>query len=174
MITFLDMDGVLVDFIGAACRWYRVPQLTWDKSVDYKDTVPIICEAANISVNHFWNKLDESFWADMPLTNEGIQLLDYFDPTHTAILSSPSNHLSAHGKMLWIKKNVPELYARGNYFLGRNKVLISHNGNVLIDDDDNHVNCWYNGIVFPQVWNTAHSIRENKVLYVLEQHARLQ
>jgi len=154
---FLDMDGVLCDWTGAACRLFgRDPNkvtATWGEQYD-------ICPELGITTNELWRAVDAAgadFWADLeplPWAQELYTLCMSYGPV--SILTSPSRHPSSHvGKLAWLERHLPQ--ALGAYLMGRNKAACSHPGAVLIDDTEKNIKAWEArggfGVLFPAPWN---------------------
>jgi hypothetical protein len=162
---FLDMDGVLCDFVGAALRIHKRldaleawPKGEWD-----------IAKVLGISTEDFWATIDhhaEHFWADLqpyPWMNDLVRLLESFGIPIT-IASSPSyDPYSAAGKLMWLKRHLPQFKRR--YLLGSEKHLLAMPGTVLIDDNDDgtlrfsDAGGW--AVLFPQPWNQLSFVGES-------------
>ena len=75
---FLDLDGVLVDFIGGANKlldredpWLRVENLgKWGGEEMY-----------GLTPREFWDPMGEDFWANLEWTKEGTDILDLVEST---------------------------------------------------------------------------------------------
>lgn len=170
--VFIDLDGVLADFIssafavhGARYEESNYPRLQWS-----------IATVLGITESEFWKKIDSSapdFWPNL-------SPYEWFDDVMCAakslgvpmsFLSSPSRHPSCHyGKRQWVDKYAP----RVELILCSSKHLLAANGRVLIDDSDANIDKWRTaggaGILFPQPWNRNHHIISTKRLqYVAEQ-----
>ncbi len=154
---FLDCDGVLTSFMGDIMKHYNIPN-NFEFPKGCWDTVPMMTQYLKISGNQFWN-LPITFWSEMSKMPEADNLLDFLEtlPNEVCLLSSPANAISAHGKILWIQKYLPEYWKRGDFCLNRNKTFLSHSGSILIDDYDKNVDTFNQhggyGILFPRSWN---------------------
>ncbi|MCK4822200.1 hypothetical protein KA005_40935 [bacterium] len=151
MKWFLDMDGVIVDFIVAVIKFHNLKCTPndikgWGGMYNYWDGTE----------EEFWQPLDESFWMNLPFTPEGPEIIDLLAPFKPTILSSPVRNC-AGGKQKWIQKNLPEYYDHGRYILSPNKSILAHPGSVLIDDAEHYIDEWVaaggQGILVPQPWN---------------------
>jgi hypothetical protein len=162
---YLDMDGVLCDFVGAALRIH--------KRLDALDHWPAgewdIAKVLGISTDEFWAPIDhhaEHFWAGLepyPWLNNLVNLLESTGAPIT-IASSPSyDPYSAAGKLMWLKKHLPQFKRR--YLLGGEKHLLARPNAVLIDDNDQGVYQFHTaggwGITFPQPWNQLSFVGES-------------
>lgn len=154
-ICYLDMDGVLVDFVNGALRehGYHLPEGTvkWDFNHQLKIPDP-----------EFWGPFGRSFWSNLGWMPEGRELLTeleiMFGQDHIVILSSPCGTPGcAEGKLDWIKQHLPK-YKR-QYLLGPAKHLCASPSHILIDDYDHNVDKFrtYGGFaaLVPRSWNTA-------------------
>ena len=114
----------------------------------------------------FWD-LPESFWAYLPWTKDGHQILDLversFGKENVFIATCPTKSpASASGKMRWIQKNMPD-YAR-RFIIGPPKWLCADKDTVLIDDALHNVGQFRDaggrGILVPRLWNPRYNIHD--------------
>lgn len=175
--VFLDLDGVLVDFVSGALKSlgitnYKVPPGEYNIEK---------WEGVNISTKEFWSAIDktnEYFWAELPKypwADELVELCESYGQLF--ILTSPSrNPYCLAGKMIWVQKNFKKLQRK--IILTPHKYLCAAPNRVLIDDSNQKCEDFdaYGGktILFPQLWNTNHSLVDmDKIKYckfILDQH----
>jgi 5'(3')-deoxyribonucleotidase len=168
---FIDLDGVLADFISAAFEAHgsrydeeTYPKLQWS-----------IATVLGITEDEFWAKIDATepnFWPNIK-PYPWLKQLVY--ECHCAgakpiFLSAPSLHPSCHyGKRQWMDKHL----AGYEMVLCKSKHYMAAPGRVLIDDNDGNVEKWRAnggiGILFPQPWNKSHEFTDVRVEHVLEQ-----
>ena len=160
-ICALDLDGVLVDFVGGACNAHsmRNPYTNGQHAGVFD-----IERAWGMTNEQFWHPLNShKFWANLAWTVDGPAILQAaekaFGKSNVYILSKPCDAPeSASGKLEWIQKNMPD-YAR-RYLLGPAKEFAAHAGAVLIDDNDANIDAWRKsggvGVLVPRPWNSAH------------------
>jgi len=150
---FLDLDGVLQDFVGHTVRKLKL-------SVD-----PTNCSwdfwTPEMTTKQFWDRvsLDGSgFWRNIPTyewTENLIDLVKLYDPEFTLLTSPASCPYSWKGKRQWIQDYFGENFNR--QIMTHDKHFCAAPGRVLIDD--NEINCkrfadWGGqAILFPQSWN---------------------
>lgn len=170
---FLDMDGVLCDFIASAAKLhnYDLTANLWPAGVWDCEAVFGCADAAA-----FWKPIHEAgraFWSDMaPLEwmRELYALLIEVAPV--TILTSPSKGACCpSGKVDWLHKHFGTKFHK--YIIGSQKHLVSAPGRLLVDDADKNVNPWLaaggQAILFPQPWNTNHSLTVDRLGYVRQQ-----
>lgn len=168
-VIYLDMDGVLVDFIGHVFRLFGVDD-SKEKGEDPREQVrgwDGITEGLsrslgrNITGEELWGKIaDEGmeFWASIPWCPWGKELLEICkEVAPVVIMTTPTREpLSAAGKAAWIYKNVAD---GGMYALSPCKHLMAHSGALLIDDSDSNADNFARAggmaYLFPQTWNGA-------------------
>lgn len=148
----LDMDGVLVDFVGGAFAWHG-------KTIP--DAVPwSIWEAMGLSEREFWEPLGYDFWANLGWTEDGQDLVERLEEmagtANIAILSSPCLTAGcAEGKLAWIKRHVPQFSRQ--YLLGPAKEFAASPDRVLVDDYWHNVEkfrkCGGAAVMVPRQWN---------------------
>ena len=173
--AFLDMDGVLVNFVAGACEKLGI-------SDPYGEGSKILGKW-NMFQNtgypeHVHNAWDKSFWAQLPKMHDADAIVkmvvSYFTWDQVVIFSKPSTHPDCiAGKLEWLQKHYPRL---SNQFLfGTNKSCSAHPRAVLIDDSDKNVDQFRDAggraILYPRSWNTAFRI-ENEALNALESQLR--
>ena len=159
--TFIDLDGVLVDFVGEFLRRHKAlgGQEVHESSVDRW----AIHEVLGIHETTMWSRLeDEGFWASLELYPWSRELLFACQSLggQVAILSSPGHCPStASGKMRWAAKHLPGV----PLILAHRKDLIAGPGRVLIDDSDDNCASWTRAggraVLFPQWWNAKRAVR---------------
>jgi 5'(3')-deoxyribonucleotidase len=168
MICYLDLDGVLVDFVGGCCRVHDLPNPYLKKSSlgNFR-----IDKLWGLGAGQFWEPLNHEFWATLGWTEDGQEILEaveeLFDDVY--ILTSPSSNPEASsGKMEWVLKNIPN-YTRRTILTG-NKFLLAQKNRLLVDDHDKNIVLFekYNGkaIQVPRPWNALN--HKNTLDWVLE------
>ena len=147
--VFLDMDGVLVDFMGAVCE--------------------IIGKIPPPSVYHFFEEEREevnrqcnmAFWINLDWMHDGHDILravvKRFDPKSIYLCTAPMpNTETASGKVKWIEKNIPDYLSRWIITPVPKKILANPNS-LLIDDKDENIaefcEAGGQGILVPRPWN---------------------
>lgn len=166
MICFLDMDGILTDFVSAACKAH---------GKDYPKVFNGygLPEALGMEDNSFfWEKFcTEDFWANLDWMPDGQKILELVESTFNdiCIMTSPTrNPRCASGKLIWIEKHIPQYYRK--YFIGPRKWLAASPNKILIDDSDRNIKnfklCGGSGILVPRIWNEN---KDKKTLPYLEE-----
>lgn len=162
MKVFLDMDGVLVDFINGACRAHQVHN-PYERDPQQSAGVWDIERLVGMSVDEFWPPLGKDFWANLNWMPDGQAILaaveQKFGRDNICLLTSPCDTDGcADGKLAWIRRHLPEY--RRRYFLGPPKEFAASANRILIDDSDH--NCERFGdeggstILIPRPWNQLH------------------
>ncbi len=169
MRILLDMDGVLTDFHSASVQFHNVGECHFVEGE--WDTVNVMCKQIGINESIFWKSFNVEFWERMLWMGDGREILDTIyklvGTENVCICSSPANEVSAHGKYLWIKKNLPELYSKGNFIFNRNKGFLAHKGVCLVDDGDHNLLSFIkNGgqaIRVPRFWNCESHLKDKTI-----------
>jgi hypothetical protein len=172
---FLDMDGVLANFIAGASQLHGREGIldSWPRGVWDAPTV------FGLSSSQFWRKIDAAgadFWAELeayPWLPELLETLRWFGPV--TILSSPSLGVECpSGKLRWLRQHVHPDFR--DHLFGHQKHLCAKPGHVLIDDFDTNVTRFRehggDAVLFPQPWNSRHAI-EDRVAFVASELQRL-
>lgn len=156
MKIFLDLDGVIVDFIGGvlALHELRAPNIKHEDITSYGC---IVRKLGFQSEAEFWDETDTpKFWTELQFTPEAGTLLAFLKTYDVTLLTSPS-HKAAGPKQTWIRYSLPEFFKRGKYLIGPDKAAVAGHGKLLIDDSEENCERWVkNGgkaILFPRPWN---------------------
>jgi 5'(3')-deoxyribonucleotidase len=165
---YLDLDGVLCDFVSAAYRAhgreYHGEVLGWN-----------FFEAWGMSATQFWNGIDaigEPFWSGLspyPWAGELHRLVAKYDPEYR-VATSPSEHpSSAAGKVSWIHEHLPGVTGKRRH-LTSSKAELAKAGRVLIDDSKANCAEWCaaggRAILFPASHNGLLAPSGDVVAYV--------
>lgn len=160
---YLDMDGVIVDFVGAALALYGVSSSAQTKITSW-DGIPVLLTHAlqqQVTDQMFWARIDNAgarFWAKLEWTPWGKKVFDLccqFAPV--VLMSTPTRHpSSAAGKLEWINANMDHGWTR-RFALTPCKHHMAHPGAILIDDYDQNCSMFEEhggrAFLFPAPWN---------------------
>lgn len=115
MEIFLDMDGVVANFVAGAFEHHGIPLATDDWLERWPgqwDIMPAVREYG-ISEAAFWEPLGREFWANLDLTAEAreiVRLATEAAPGRVHFLSSPCHTPGCRdGKYDWLRKHFPNL-----------------------------------------------------------------
>lgn len=161
--VFLDLDGVLADFIGGVLKLHNLP---YSHIKDMKGSYGV-AKYLNLSEKDFWGELNKhpDFWHSLSTTKEANDLVENIyslvDSSSVYLLTSPSRNEHAYsGKYLWVKKHFPDLLPR--LILTSHKHLLADRFHILVDDSDKNCNDFKkaggNAILFPRPWNSKFSL----------------
>lgn len=152
---FLDMDGVLCDFMASA---FRVHSREFNRD-DYPIGVWEIADHWQMPVDDFWAAIhaDADFWTTIPVYPwvEELIALSRAHAKQVKILTSPAKHANCFaGKRQWWEKFIPRDI---ELIICKSKHLLAGPTRLLIDDGDHNVVPWTTAggpaILFPQPWN---------------------
>jgi len=169
---FLDLDGVLADFVGGACRihgWTRErfaakhPPGSW-----------FMQSTLQVSNTKFWRHIDEAgvdFWLGLqptPWARELVRLVEQYTKDWY-VLSAPSKHVSSYvGKLGWIRRFFGDDFDR--LLLTSHKHLLATPQSLLIDDREKTTEAFVasggHAIIFPSLHNCFHPYAADPVPYV--------
>lgn len=165
MKCLLDLDGVLVDFVGGICRAHGRPNPYADGQ---NNGLYEMAELWGISATKFWSVADAEFWAGLEMMPDGTNILtacvDVFGTENICLLTSPSmNEGATEGKVRWIYEHLPVF--RRRFMVGAAKEFCAHPGAVLVDDYDSNVAKFRlhggHAVLVPRPWNSAHAKSRN-------------
>lgn len=174
----VDLDEVLVDFRGGACRVHG-----WNREEIDQHTIALdcwdMCKPTGITVSQFWepiHNLGEQFWSLLEPLPWFDQLVDFLNTnygTNWYVVSSPSQCPSSYyGKAIWIEKYFGHQFMNYRFIPFCNKQILSKVGTLIDDRPDNvakFVQAGGDAILFPSVGNKLHHLRHNPVEYLKEQ-----
>ena len=167
---FLDLDGVIVDFISGVLEWYNIDK-QHDDMVGWND----IITASGKSTVKFWQGLDSrDFWLGLKKYEYADEILDMVSRAEadTCILTSPAFHIAGY-RQDWIQDNMPDYFTEGRYLIGPAKAYCSYQGAFLIDDSDSNCKLFdkFDGvsILFPQPWNNMREYAPDNVKWLEEE-----
>ena len=157
MEVFVDMDGVLFDFVSASIAAHGIEGFTHDDATEWD-----YFESWGLDLDQFWQGIDRqgiAFWADLepyPWFDELLSTVALYDHDFK-ICTAPSR--SAHspgGKAACLNRRVPQV-GPDRYVFTAAKHLVARPGRVLIDDNPTNCNKWEAeggaAICFPMPWS---------------------
>lgn len=160
---FIDMDGVLTDFVGAACAAHNFPN-PYDDPKNYG--IFDMDKIWGMTPRQFWEPTEaHGFWELMDKLTGADHIVEWacktFSTQRVAILTAPSLGLRCvQEKRNWVRRNYPELVDQ-IIFTGA-KQFLAHGTTLLIDDRDKNVTGFRaaggNAVLYPQLWNSMYDL----------------
>lgn len=170
LTCFLDLDGVIVDFIG-----YLIEKFEGDRNLlingeKYPLPFPLdyyVPEHNRHRIHTDWRIDDWISMQKLPWADELMSYLEFtFGRDNIYFCSSPGvpgTHwfdISAVGKGKWLSRHFPQYTER--LILTKNKESLASPDKLLIDDTESVFTSFIAGhgaaILFPNYWNTHYSI----------------
>lgn len=157
MKLFLDMDGVIADFVTPTCELHKRPNPYLTGETEYN-----MCKLFDVTYEDFIRGMEMDFWVDLPKTPFADDVVDLvlskFDIDDICILTAPTDNAGCiPGKREWIIKHFPQL--KNNMIFTGQKQFCAHGNALLIDDHDRNIELFkVNGgktILFKQPWNSS-------------------
>lgn len=158
---FLDMDGVIVDFVSGVYKEFGIdihsrPPTSWSIENDI-----------GVTERQMWSKIDGNvkFWHSLKFYEWFYDIIDVVSEYEWSIASKPSgSSASAEGKVYWLQSMFGVEFR--DYHLTPNKKWLAASDRILIDDNDKNCNDWIEAggyaILFPQPWNANSCLLNNK------------
>lgn len=148
---FLDMDGVLVDFVSSACRVHGKKNPYIDGSNVWE-----MWKLFGMSIEEFMAPMGTSFWANLNWMPDGRKILEMIEQKYgqenICLLSNGADY--AEGKLLWINKHLPKY--KKQYLFGPTKWSVR---GILIDDYDLNISMHkHPACLVPRPWNSLSHI----------------
>jgi len=167
--VFLDMDGVITDFVGEVNKRMGIPKETipskWAWVEDFGYTLD---QVNSWCTTEFWANLE---W--MPDGHDIMRLITQaFKPEQIYLLTTPMpNPESYTGKALWVQKHLPE-YSKRLIVTSAPKSLFAQPDTLLFDDKDENVEGFSRaggyGLLVPRPWNVDYGMAEYTTQIVKE------
>ena len=168
----LDMDGVLVDFVGGSLQIHNHKQ-TVDQLYTNNPGVWDCVSLMGMTQPAFWKPMNEEFWAKLDPLPDAFKILELverkFGQENVMLLTSPSSNYGCHaGKLRWMERWLPRWYSKSKgHMFGSRKELLAHPEHLLVDDNNDNIDKFAarGGETFlvPRVWNREHAKREQAV-----------
>lgn len=163
-VAYCDMDGVLVDFVGAALRLHRATDL-YKKYPGALGTFDIE-KILGITQDQLWAPINAQpgFWENLEKTPEADWIVEtltrIFGQENVIILTAPAMGDECFiGKRQWLRRHFPQFISRLAYAKDKSK-FASHR-HVLLDDADKNVTPFQRaggqGVLVPRLWNSAYT-----------------
>lgn len=178
MIVLIDMDEVLVDFIGGACRIHGVAREAMEtarKDWDICEPLGHVKRGRGLSLDEFWEPIHAGgveFW-------ERLDKLPWFEEvigwaenefSNWFIISAPSKETNSYtGKVKWLKREFGRDFDR--FFLTPHKEMLTCGENcILLDDKPDNIDKFVNhggyGILFPSPGNRLREFADRPMWHV--------
>ena len=165
--VYLDLDGVITDFVKGVCMTFHRPNPYPTLTQDYTfwNAWP---EISTKTVN---DVCDMGFWHTLNWTSDGCDILrtilNHFKPEQIYLLTTPMpNPGSYTGKALWVQSHLPE-YSKRLIVTSAPKSLFAKPDTLLIDDKDGNVEEFAEaegyGILVNRLWNKGNERADHTV-----------
>lgn len=186
-VICVDMDEVLVDFIGGVCDLWGVTRQELESVREPNRWDIIHCletlTGETLSNTQFWSRINGTgtlFWANLeplPWFKEMVEVLNSTG-VPWVIISAPSRHWTCKtGKDLWLTKHLYDKYEDAIYT--KHKALFSQPRRVLIDDRQVNIDKFIQvpvpgeAILFPSPGNHLRPMAHDPIPYVKIELGRL-
>lgn len=175
MRILLDMDEVLCDFVGGACRAWglTVEEVRQHWQVGQWDIVQPLNRILGIGTEDFWQRIDQThnFWLylePLPWMGQVLELVRTVTDDWAIVTSPSRNPLCCAGKMQWLQRHLGSTFRRF-VFTGHKEYLVGPN-TVLVDDREatvrKFIEAGSDGIVFPAHHNSKYRHMGDPITYL--------
>lgn len=162
-IILLDLDGVIVDFIGGVKKRLGQPfrEDSWEIENWY-----------NMSSTEFWSNFqDHEFWANLDPFPEMQSILNLIGDKEFYLCTTPTlSPYCLSGKLEWIQKYFGKDFRK--YYFTCNKELLGWSDILLIDDSDSNIKKFDEiggqTILYPRSYNANRYIKNSFDFLCLE------
>lgn len=177
---FLDMDGVIVDFVGGLCAYYALPYPYDDSSAAGEYDCFSLLGLGNGAKMRVMN--NEHFWRNLQYMPDGKAIFKLVSESSASLvlLTDTGGYVySASGKAGWVERHMPDvpMYMVFTSVLSsvgqdtaKAKARFAAPDALLIDDSDKNVEAWQQAggcaILVPRPWNSRHALASYAFLIV--------
>ena len=170
MKIFLDLDGVLVDFVGGICKWFNKP---YPYDSPESKGVWEIDQLIGITHGAFWAAFhDIQFWQDLSWTKDGNDILEAAvryagDERNVYLITNPSAVSCVfYGKAAWVNNRLGTSWLDRTIMV-KDKSLLAKPKHILIDDNDDNVDKFFRAggtaLLIPRPWNSMNDVAISSV-----------
>lgn len=171
MIVYLDMDGVLADFVSAAIKACRLP-IEHDKVEAWN-----FFEQDMLTESDFWSIIDHTpgFWDNIAPYWE-LPKIKALIP-NAIVCTRPSKHEGcASAKLRWLRRYWNPQIDFDHIHMTAAKWQLAGPDRLLIDDNDEHVAEFMSmggpAILYPRPWNSLREWSDMPFSYLKSELAR--
>ena len=173
---YLDMDGVLVDFVGGVLRHFNI---SLDEQANIKSWD--FFQQFGIAEQDFWNNIAASsgFWQRLPAYPYAHDVMDLCRKYAEEVIICTSNGCEAagSGKNAWMREHFGMKSSQVISITDKWRLAYMP-GTILIDDSEINLAHWHNActaanrglyawsILFPQPWNTSRHFVDTRLAYL--------
>lgn len=159
---FLDLDGVVVDWIGGCCKSVGLNDIQKEENKERLKNGDRVYDILGITEKEMWDRINddgEKWWINLEILPWGKKLYKELNKVgDVCFLSSPSeNSNSFSGKAEWIKKH----FGKCPFLLGEPKQFCAMKESVLIDDSKWKVDLFREWGGNAYIWPNQYRLLEN-------------
>ncbi len=170
---FLDLDGVIVDFVNGALRALEIKSsanLLYRQHPGEWDMAKIL----GIEHKKFFEPMNEEFWANLGWLPDGLSIVKMLEKrygqSNIYIWTSPTDNVGcAEGKRRWVTTHMEPHY-RHNLIIGWPKHFGAASDTILVDDRDINIKKFAarngNVCLVPRLWNSLHAVESQTLEYI--------
>jgi hypothetical protein len=173
----LDLDGVIVDFVGGVCKWFGVknPYIAGSNPPRGDLRAWDIVSLLGFDSYKFWNGLNYDFWAHLPQTKESHEIVQlaiaFVGADSVCFLSSPCRTPGcSDGKIQWVTKHFPSIPLILSVSIPGKappKEMLAGPDAILVDDYTLNVRKFIEyggaGFLVPRPWNDDYAEEDSLV-----------
>lgn len=163
MKAFLDIDGVLNQYVSAACKLHDKPNPYETEPDNWLGRWDFFAAWGGMPAWKFYHPQNLAFWTNIPLADDAQQIVAEveakFGRDNVCLLTAPVLVDGClEGKAAWVRSRFPQHSKR--LLIGSCKEFCASPDACLIDDSDDNVNKFRaaggNAILVPRPWNSLH------------------
>lgn len=167
---YIDMDGVLADFLGGVTEIY-------DKTTDnYPKGLYDVETFVDVSRARMWKDIDdrgEAFWSTLPPLQSGLNMWLKLEHLNPIVLTSPSiSPACVAGKLQWLQNCFGSSFRDYIFCPAHHKQQLARDNAVLVDDSvkncEEFVTAGGAAVVWPSLSNDVEEAKQPRAISELK------
>ena len=166
MKTYIDMDGVIVDFFLATHQLHGKDPKEYPVGKWHMEHV------FRLGWDQLTKDMSASWWANLPKTSYADYIMSFVK--EPVFLTTHMDGRCVEGKEGWVKKHYPKV----PLVFTRSKGAVASSDSVLIDDRKKNTDAFMAGggksiVLVPAIWNERANERGNVEIIVKQEYRKL-
>lgn len=156
MRIYIDLDGVLVDFINPWMKLYGFePPRPWPAG-EWQ-----LSKIFPIDKNALWHRCTAEWWEHLEPTVEARLIIEMAEryTKNLYLVTNPPTYAAAQGKLAWINRYLPDFNDR--YLITPCREILADDDSFLIDDYEKNIDLFNlgggRGLLLARPWNRGYS-----------------
>ena len=173
--AYIDIDGVLANLVAQVELFlgYAPEMILGEYDLTKTFNIPLMTLMDLFA--------DHDFWSSMIIYSHAETLVEFFHAHGIAVCfvtHAVDRPGAFSGKYKWFCEYMHDFHEDLIFIRAEHRHELAQAGRLLIDDSDKNIEQWtLNGgpcILFPQWWNSNHSLRNEPMKYIFDRFAEIE